>query len=86
MRDWSTQVEIHIVSLLEWKGFNQHKLRYIIRWHGKNHILSYSWQDASLVNSCLVTHSVFAGMGRVSSTHVEMHYVHFFGRGFFDGS
>jgi hypothetical protein len=38
-------------------------------------ILSYSLHEAKLFNKCLVIFYVFAGMGVVSSTHVEMHYV-----------
>ena len=48
------------------KVFGLHKLRCI---------LSYSWLDAGVGNTFLDIFCVFAGMGGVSSTHVEKHLV-----------
>ena len=60
---WSTQVEMHFVSLLEWDGFVQHLLRCILSPH---------WPGMSLVSKGWDTFLVLAGMGWISSTHVEI--------------
>ena len=63
---WSTHVNMHFVSWLEWKGYGQHMMRciYYHRWH-----------CMSLVNTRWDEFCVLACIGWVSSIHVEMHFV-----------
>ena len=69
VRDLSAQVGIHIFSLLEWK------LKYILcirrQW---NFLVNTSCDAICLIlgNTSSDIFCVFAGMGEVSSTHVEM--------------
>ena len=63
---WSTQVEMHFVSLLEWDGFGQHLFRCILPPH---------WPGMGLVSTGSDTFLVLADMGWVWSTYVVMHFV-----------
>ena len=62
----STFVKIYFEPSLAWKAFEKHKLRCILcpRLHGMG-----------LVNACLDSLGFLAGMKKVCSTHVEMHFV-----------
>ena len=63
---WSTQVEMHFVSVLAWDGFGQHQLSYILFPH---------WHGIGLVNTSWDPFCVLVGMGVVWSKHVDMHFL-----------
>ena len=70
---WSTQVEVHFVSLLAFGGFVQHKMRVILcpRCHGMG-----------LVNTSWEAFCVFVGILRFWSTQVELQFcIRWHGRG-----
>jgi hypothetical protein len=59
-RVWYKHVEMHFLSSVEWDVFGEHMLRYIL--------------CRLLVNICLEILRVLAGMGKVCSTQVDMHF------------
>ena len=63
---WSTHAEIDFVSSLAFKGFGQKMLRYILC--PRRYIIG-------LVYTCEVAFCVVAGMVRVWSSHVEIHFL-----------
>ena len=92
-RVWSTNVEMHFVSLLAWEGLTCWYAFFVLArkghkvntcWHSfyVPAVMGYvcpslriCWHGMGLCNTKWVTYCVFARMGWVWSTHVEMHFV-----------